>query len=93
MKHEGFSKDRLKPERENQREVAFSEAWKRENGYGRNGNHLVDQLIPDATQRDATVAATIIQWLGSNVGIGFLRDVIHDNPLIARQLGVKEDKP
>jgi len=92
MNHEGFSKDRLKPERGNPRELAFIEAWKRENEYGTRGNHLLDQLIPNATQRDAKVAATIIQWLGSNVGMGFLRDVIYDNESIACQLGVKRGK-
>ena len=30
----------------------------------------------DITQRDATVAAAVIQWLGSHVGRGFLCDVL-----------------
>jgi hypothetical protein len=29
---------------------------------------LLDSLIPDVTARDAQVAATIIQWLGSPAG-------------------------
>jgi len=28
------------------------------------------------SQRDATVAATVIQWLGSDVGSAFVRDVL-----------------
>ena len=30
----------------------------------------------DITQRDATVAATIIQWLGSPIGQDFVLDVL-----------------
>ncbi len=30
----------------------------------------------EITQRDATVAASVIQWLGSHVGQGFLAEVL-----------------
>ncbi len=79
MKHVGLSAHRLSKEANNPREVAFSEQWKEENQGGAGGN-LLQSLVPLADQRDATVAATIIQWLGSNVGMCFLLDVIMKSP-------------
>jgi hypothetical protein len=55
-------------------EREFAEAWERQ------GNTLAyllgngrDPLAP--SERDAIVAATVIQWLGSNVGQAFLSDL------------------
>ena len=67
--HKGYHTRRLNDE--NPREVAFAEAWENQNQYG-----LMKKLVPDCTDRDAQVAATVIQWLGSSVGMGFLLDVI-----------------
>lgn len=83
MKHEGVSTYRLHPDANNPREVALAKAWKEQNERG----HTLQWLIGDNhSQRDATVAATIIQWLGSNVGAAFLRDVIKDCPELKEAL-------
>lgn len=39
--------------------------------YGPNRSNEPDHLV----QRDAIVAATLIQWLGSPIGEGFLKEV------------------
>ncbi len=44
-------------------EAAIAEAWDA-------SGH--EAIIPDATDRDKQVAATVVQWLGSNVGQDFL---------------------
>ena len=85
IKHEGFSHDRVKPDRDNPREATFLEVWKEENNL-KEGRNLLWNLISDPTQRDAQVAATVIQWLGSNVGMSFLREACRRNPKI-RDLG------
>ena len=67
-------------------ERIFAEEWVRENTSacpGVGGDVLLDWLLAvdpnhpkgEVTQRDATVAATIVQWLGSSVGQSFLRKV------------------
>ena len=86
MKHEGFHKDRLRKNRDNPREVAFAEQWIFENDWGPRKCKMLDALIPDATKRDAEVAATIIQWLGSNVGMGFLIEAMQREPKIREYL-------
>jgi hypothetical protein len=71
VRHIGLHADRLAPEQNNPREVAFAELWQHEQL-----THLLDQLLGlkrELTQRECTVAATVIQWLGSNVGMNFLR--------------------
>lgn len=87
MKHEGFSRDRLKPEMNNPREVAFAAQWEYENKDAP-GGRLMHHLIPDFTERDATVAATVIQWLGSNVGTGFLIEVLRREPSLRKRLSL-----
>lgn len=58
------------------REKAFAEQWQAEQE-----QHLLAYLLGENNQRglvsdrDAAVAATVIQWLGSNVGNGFLERV------------------
>lgn len=73
MKHEGLSVHRLPS---NPLEAAFAEAWNKE-APNTLGWLLCDQDKNDHeyTQRDATVAATIIQWLGSPVGQCFVQEV------------------
>jgi len=56
-------------------ERCFSKVWERHNNAPLDTDFLAKQLIPDMTDRDAEVAATIIQWLGTNVGQSFLRQV------------------
>jgi hypothetical protein len=87
MKNEGFHKERLGEDRDNPREVAFAKRWEFENN-GRPGNHLIDHMIPDATERDRQVAATVIQWLGSNCGMGFIYDTMEKEPKIKKYLSL-----
>lgn len=82
IKHEGLSTNRLN---ENPLERAFSEAWKAYNN-STAGYDLLDYLLAldpnnpkgEVSKRDAVVAATIIQWLGSPVGQCFFRDVMEE---------------
>lgn len=71
MKHEGFSKHRLHPDAGNDLEISYAVEWGKENDV----NDTLRHLIPGCTERDAQVAATIVQWLGSNVGRHFLSKV------------------
>ncbi len=88
---DGYHADRLKPNRENPREVAFAEQWKREherddvlgwitclepdpNPAGFNGMKQVREL----SEGERKVAATVIQWLGSNVGMSFMREALEE---------------
>lgn len=86
IKHEGFHTRRLSPEADNPREVAFAEQWKQENDdnqlllrllLGPEENPLSPfggkrERFAEVTQENASVAATIAQWLGSNIGMSFL---------------------
>ncbi len=83
LKHQGLSANRLNDD--NPREVAFSHLWQKENDL----HHLLEYLLSEdpnrrcqLNQRDVVVAATTIQWLGSNCGMAFLRDVIEASPEI-----------
>lgn len=71
MKHVGFSADRLSRE---PREKVFAEAWKKINS---KPYVTFEYLIPYPTERDATVAATVMQWLGSPVGFDWLEDTLN----------------
>lgn len=65
---------RLKPAADNPREVAFAKRWEYENDHRGGAEPIMQGLIPDWTPRDAEVAATLIQWLGSNVGFSFVEE-------------------
>lgn len=82
MKYTGLHADRLHKDAGNPREVAFARQWVKDNEGRRKGFHgrVAGTLIPDCTERDAAVAATVIQWLGSNVGMAFLQSVIKSSP-------------
>lgn len=59
------------------RELAFHEQWvKEQDGTGILFSHLSNLGFLPMTQRDATLAATLIQWLGTNVGFAFLEDAL-----------------
>lgn len=64
----------------NPAEKQFAEAWENQNKHGDNLAHLLDERQvrtgrPNTpSDRDYQVAATVIQWLGSEVGQNFLRD-------------------
>lgn len=85
--HVGLSAYRLHPDSDNNREVAFAAQW---NKCQEDGNTLA-WLVKNYSDRDAEVAATIIQWLGSNVGMCFLEDVIKSEPEIKRWLKDRVD--
>jgi hypothetical protein len=79
--HVGYRVERIK---HNPREKAFHEMWIKENDPQRGINSgwgiLQDLFINDnkrtieveINKRDRVIVATVIQWLGSNCGMGFL---------------------
>jgi hypothetical protein len=75
IKHVGVSVNRLSRE---PREKAFAKAWNTQATCTLN-NLLHPEgglfLCEGFTQRDATVAATLIQWLGSPIGEFFINQV------------------
>lgn len=59
-------------------ERIFSEQWQYENRL--DGLDILNKLMPPGfvvTQRDASVAATVVQWLGTNGGTGFLHKCLN----------------
>lgn len=56
-------------------ERAFAEIWAADNDRNPSMPPILETLIPDCTQEQATAVATVIQWLGSNVGQNFLARV------------------
>lgn len=66
--------------RDNPEGQRFAEMWTRMGLDGRNLDYLLTPAPQNheplaASGRDRQVAATIIQWLGSPVGQGFLREM------------------
>ena len=72
IKHKGISRHRLDS---NPREKVFAEEWAKiapdSLGYMLYGQ---DKLAHNVTPRDATIVATVIQWLGSPVGQHFVEE-------------------
>lgn len=70
------------------REVAFAKKWREDNELGHTLEYLLSETPNErdgvVTDRDREVAATVIQWLGSTVGMCFLRDVIDSCPEIRK---------
>lgn len=60
------------------REKALADRWEDDNPpVGSRGTQpVLNALIPDCTQRDASVAATVVQWMGSQVGFAFLQEAL-----------------
>lgn len=78
IKHIGFSRKRIN---ENPLEKKFAEAWDKQ--APRTLGYIIcgqDRNLHDFTQRDATVAASIIQWLGSPVGHNFVEEILQGDP-------------
>jgi hypothetical protein len=75
IKHVGLSSHRLAS---NPLEAKFASAWKKMApttlGYLLCGQN---RSFHDYSERDAVVAATVIQWLGSPVGESFVREVLN----------------
>lgn len=88
--HRGLSFERTDDSKSNPRERIFAEAWNRINTQDPLGYSLLDKLCHEprdsnaiggppagtCTERDHQIAATVIQWLGSNIGQGFLDQTI-----------------
>lgn len=79
--HQGFAHSRtqlVQQFRDTIREKALADKWEIENpAPGQFGHQpVLNALVPDCTQRDAQVAATVIQWLGSEVGFNFLQEAL-----------------
>ena len=80
--HKGLHTHRFELNPEEQR---FAEAWQKHNDRGETLYHLLDLRKdrrghpPVASGPDVELAATVIQWLGSPVGQGFLRDLGYVN--------------
>lgn len=84
MKHQGLHINRLTESADNPREVAFAQEWEKENAsiFETEASKIPSHWKPGRYQRqfpsdrDFTVAAAVIQWLGSNVGMSFLRNAL-----------------
>jgi hypothetical protein len=86
--HVGKSSNRLHPDADNPREVAFAMEWSDMNDHKKRKPTLA-YLLDGFSDRDAEVAATVIQWLGSNVGMCFLEDAIKREPKIKEWLAAR----
>lgn len=88
LEHKSIDLDRLKHP-SGDLEKAFAEKWENINrpdrainfGMGTLQDLMVNQREGTKvdfwiTQREATIVATVIQWLGTNVGFGFLLEVL-----------------
>ena len=79
MRNKGLHQNRFS---KNPLEKIFAEEWEKANGAHIAGTPLLDYALApnnqyprESTEREREVAATVIQWLGSDVGQAFLRDV------------------
>ena len=93
FEHRSFHDERLQQEH-NRRERAFAKQWNNRPphvayilrsllcGSPDFASPLLAPSEPNygLTQRDTRVAATVIQWLGSNVGMSFLNEVFRSDP-------------
>lgn len=78
MAHEGKNIHRLSRE---PLEKKFHDAWKARQEYGNTLGYILGDNNEPAilSERDEMVAATVIQWLGSPVGQGFLDIVLGED--------------
>ena len=89
IRHEGKHKLRLRSTHSNALEIVFAKKWKdlqkssrllevvMRDAKGQRGRGNLDELI---TQRDAVIAATVVQWLGSTVGHEFIQECLAKGP-------------
>lgn len=85
IEHVGIHAFRLDPKQKNPRERIFARKWEKENE--RNLLHHL-MFVSDETgksklayalnARDAKIAATVIQWLGTNIGFSFIRECLDE---------------
>jgi hypothetical protein len=81
LQHQGFAHSRTQGTVQSVdalRERTLAKLWKEQNPpTGSFGvQPVLPALVPDCTARDAQVAATVIQWLGSQVGFHFLEEAM-----------------
>lgn len=80
LRHRGVHHSRTTRElefKDRQREASFASGWESINAYSGVGlAPILETLLPGATQEQATAAASAIQWLGTDVGFGFLCNVL-----------------
>lgn len=86
-------------------EKEFADRWESEQLLGSSGFGLLQQLFAKGplgmngvvltmNARDRYVAATVIQWLGSNVGIGFVSSCLRaEDYIIVKSIGDLKPKP
>ena len=78
--HRGLAHTRLKRDpgwKDVQREKAFAQSWEAVNESVDVGlAPIMQTLVPDHDQAQASAAATAMQWLGSDVGFAFLQKAL-----------------
>lgn len=79
--HRGYAHARTKNREGNptqKREAAFADSWQAANENGKHGlAPMLPLLVPNCTQEQASACATVIQWLGTDVGFGFLKQALY----------------
>lgn len=88
------------------REEVFAQRWRAENEpptYVNHGRGMLDHLLymsPDqtkftgeSTEREESVAASVIQWLGTNCGWCFLESALKDCGFVLREAHLKREDP
>lgn len=71
---EGYAAQRL-ADPKNALERDFASAWRMEQSDD-HGSPLLSKLVPDCTPDQARAVATVVQWMGTEVGQFFLRSVM-----------------
>lgn len=81
LKNVGYNAHRLHKDLGNEREIIFAKAWDEHLKYSTSAlaNILGKENYSQLTDEDIKISATIIQWLGSNCGVWFLRDILMEN--------------
>lgn len=84
--HQGLYHERLLPlddkgnAHASEREQQFAKSWIAANAQKQGVTPILEQLLNTKTsscsQRDAVVAATVVQWLGTSVGFDFLEKTL-----------------
>lgn len=78
--HRGLAYNRVSAPldgKDREREASLASEWESVNQWRRFGlQALMPALVPGHTQEQATAAATVIQWLGSQVGFDFLQTAL-----------------
>lgn len=77
--HRGTAHNRTRYDldfRDRQRERALARAWEAANRHDDGFAPILQTLVPNHSQEQATAAATVVQWLGSEVGFAFLMQAL-----------------